>query len=80
MKKKQILTFIKVCSCFAVLILITSCKEESCTSCIAQSITDKTIIETRIECDKSDSYLSGWRDGFRSRYADRKGDVEVICD
>jgi len=61
-----------------VLVTLSSCEEEDCTSCIAQSKIDKTILEMRIECDKSDSFLSGFRDGFRSNYNGRN-DVEVIC-
>lgn len=62
------------------LMLFSSCEKESCTSCIAQSKIDKTIVENRVECDKSESFLAGFRDGFESNYREKRDEIEVICD
>ncbi|MEZ0454733.1 hypothetical protein ABTW24_24305 [Sphingobacterium thalpophilum] len=59
--------------------LFSSCKKEQCVTCIAES-SDGKIIETRMACDKNDSYLKGFIDGFKDRHRENKEDeINVQC-
>lgn len=60
-------------------LLVTSCKKEQCVTCIAESSNGK-IIETRMACDKNDSYLKGFIDGFKDKHSENKEDeINVQC-
>lgn len=80
MNKKKLTWLFLPTTVIMSLILFSSCEKESCTSCIAQSKSDKTIVENRVECDKSESFLAVFRDGFESNYRDKRDEIEVICD
>lgn len=56
-----------------------SCERESCVTCIAESKEGK-IIENRMACDKSDSYLQGFVDGFTDKHQENvKDSINVHC-
>jgi hypothetical protein len=59
--------------------LFVSCKQEQCVTCIAETSEGK-IIGTRMACDKDDSYLKGFIDGFKDKHRENKEDeINVQC-
>ena len=61
------------------LIVLSSCREEGCVTCIAESKEGK-IIETKSACDSSLKYLNGFVDGFKQKHQENMQDsINVQC-
>ncbi|MCD0455707.1 hypothetical protein LPB85_09700 [Chryseobacterium sp. LC2016-27] len=55
--------------------VFSSCKQEDCITCIAESQSGK-IIETRLACDSDSEYLRGFINGFKDKH--RANDSIII--
>lgn len=51
-----------------IVIVFSSCKQEDCITCIAESQSGK-IIETRLACDSDSEYLRGFINGFKDKHS-----------
>lgn len=47
--------------------VFSSCKQEDCITCMAESQSGK-IIETRLVCDSDSEYLRGFINGFKDKH------------
>lgn len=69
----------KLYSLLLITMLITSCEDKQCVTCIAESNKGK-IIETRSACDESPKYLDGFTDGFKEKHQQNTNDsINVHC-
>lgn len=63
----------------SILLLLASCANEECVTCIAESKEGK-IIETKSACDSSSKYLNGFVDGFKQKHQENMQDsINVQC-
>lgn len=62
-----------------ILLIVLSCEDKQCVTCIAESKEGK-IIETRSACDESSKYLNGFTDGFKEKHQQNVNDsIKVHC-
>ncbi len=66
-------------SLVVVILLLVGCRKDKCISCLAIS-PGGLYMDQEIGCDKSNSFIDGFEDGFRARFRELGDTAQVTCE